>query len=161
MTAGIPPLMITGGFKKQEFIIIGADLQSVNRLRVIDRVEYADQKELPGRVLLEMSALSLMERLLAGHSRVDFTHIRRATLKNTEMQAIVDASAALYDSQLYIQDTPNMKLMEPVPAAPNGFEHDVQVIFIDYIGLMMWNRPRFPAEQISIISRSLKQLARN
>ena len=156
---------ITGGFKKQEFIIIGAR-PSIGKtafalsivLNMLIRKKYR-----VGFFSLEMSAFSLMERLLSGHSRVDFTHIRRATLQNREMQAIVDASAALYDSELYIQDTPNMKLMElRAQARRMKLEHDVQVIFIDYIGLMdAETDSRVPRhEQISIISRSLKQLAR-
>ena len=86
---------------------------------------------------LEMSATSLMERLLTGHSRVEFSRIRKATLKNNEMSSIVDASSSLYHAELYIQDTPNMKLMElRAQARRMKIEHDVQVIFIDYIGLI-------------------------
>ena len=156
---------ITGGFKKQEFIIVGAR-PSIGKtafalsivLNMLIKKRYR-----VGFFSLEMSASSLMERLLAGHSRVDFSHIRKATLKNSEMAAIVDASSALYDSHLFIQDTPNMKLMElRAQARRMKREHDVQVIFIDYIGLMDAEADsRVPRhEQISIISRSLKQLAR-
>ena len=112
---------------------------------------------------LEMSASSLMERLLTGHSRVDFSHIRKATLKHSEMNAIIDASGSLYDAEFYIQDTPNMKLMElRAQARRMKLEHDIQIIFVDYIGLIDAEADaRIPRhEQISIISRSLKQLAR-
>ncbi|WP_332447503.1 replicative DNA helicase [Sphaerochaeta sp.] len=164
--SGYAPLdSITGGFKKQEFIIVGAR-PSIGKtafalsltLNMIVKKKYR-----VGFFSLEMSAASLMERLLTGHSRVDFTHIRKATLKNSEMSAIIDASSSLYDSELYIQDTPNMKLMElRAQARRMKLEHDIQIIFIDYIGLIDAEADaRVPRhEQISIISRSLKQLAR-
>ncbi|MGB4407967.1 MAG: DnaB-like helicase C-terminal domain-containing protein, partial [Sphaerochaeta sp.] len=62
-----------------------------------------------------------------------------------------------------IQDTPNMKLMElRAQARRMKLEHDIQIIFVDYIGLIDAEADaRIPRhEQISIISRSLKQLAR-
>lgn len=156
---------ITGGFKKQEFIIVGAR-PSIGKtafalsltLNMIVKKKYR-----VGFFSLEMSAASLMERLLTGHSRVDFSHIRKATLKNSEMSAIIDASGSLYEAELYIQDTPNMKLMElRAQARRMKLEHDIQVIYIDYIGLIDAEADaRVPRhEQISIISRSLKQLAR-
>ena len=79
------------------------------------------------------------------------------------MSAIVDASGLLYESELYIQDTPNMKLMElRAQARRMKLEHDVQILFVDYIGLIDAQADaRIPRhEQISIISRNLKQLAR-
>ncbi|MGE4453917.1 MAG: replicative DNA helicase [Sphaerochaeta sp.] len=156
---------ITGGFKKQELVIIGAR-PSIGKtafalsmtLNMITKQKYR-----VGFFSLEMSAASLMERLLTGHSRVDFSHIRKATLKNSEMSAIVDASGLLYEAELYIQDTPNMKLMElRAQARRMKLEHDVQILFVDYIGLIDAQADaRIPRhEQISIISRSLKQLAR-
>lgn len=156
---------ITGGFKKQEFIIVGAR-PSIGKtafalsltLNMIVKKKYR-----VGFFSLEMSAASLMERLLTGQSRVDFSHIRKATLKSSEMSAIIDASGTLYESELYIQDTPNMKLMElRAQARRMKLEHDIQIIYIDYIGLIDAEADaRIPRhEQISIISRSLKQLAR-
>jgi replicative DNA helicase len=164
-TGFLPLDSITGGFKKQEFIIVGAR-PSIGKtafalsltLNMIVKKKYR-----VGFFSLEMSASSLMERLLTGHSRVDFSHIRKATLKNSEMSSIIDASGALYEAELYIQDTPNMKLMElRAQARRMKLEHDIQVIYIDYIGLIDAEADaRIPRhEQISIISRSLKQLAR-
>lgn len=156
---------ITGGFKKQEFIIVGAR-PSIGKTAFALSVTLnmiVKKKYRVGFFSLEMSASSLMERLLTGHSRVDFSHIRKATLKNSEMSSIIDASGSLYEAELYIQDTPNMKLMElRAQARRMKLEHDIQIIFIDYIGLIDAEADaRVPRhEQISIISRSLKQLAR-
>jgi replicative DNA helicase len=156
---------ITGGFKKQELIIVGAR-PSIGKTAFALSVTLnmiVKKKYRVGFFSLEMSAASLMERLITGQSHVDFSHIRKATLKNSEMNAIIDASGALYDAELFIQDTPNMKLMElRAQARRMKIEHDIQVIFIDYIGLIDAQADaRIPRhEQISIISRSLKQLAR-
>ena len=69
-----------------------------------------------------------------------------------------------YSKNLLIQDTPNIKLLEIRSQARRMVrEYHVQAIFIDYIGLVdlgaaNTNMPRH--EQVSQISRSLKQLAR-
>lgn len=78
------------------------------------------------------------------------------------MDAIMKAAGTLYEKQLYIQDTPNMKLMDlRAQARRMKLKNDVQIIFIDYIGLIEYedqSLERF--NQVSQISRSLKQLAR-
>ncbi|HZJ87560.1 MAG TPA: replicative DNA helicase [Sphaerochaeta sp.] len=156
---------ITGGFKNQELVIVGAR-PSIGKtafalslaLNMVTKLHYR-----VGFFSLEMSAVSLMERLLTSHSRVDFKRIRNATLKDSELSAVIDSSSALYDAQLLIQDTPNMKLMDlRAQARRMKLESDVQIIFIDYITLIESEADsRTPRhEQISIISRSLKQLAR-
>ena len=75
----------------------------------------------------------------------------------------MDASNNLYDRNLFIFDTPNMKLSEIRSSARRlKREKGLQAMFIDYIGLidaeMDATIPRF--EQVASVSRSLKALAR-
>ena len=73
-----------------------------------------------------------------------------------------NAAGVLYDSPLYIVDTPNMKLLD-LRALARRFrlQYNVQIIFIDYITLIQSENTLIPRhEQIAEISRSLKSLAR-
>jgi replicative DNA helicase len=63
---------------------------------------------------------------------------------------------------LYIDDTPNITLLElRAQARRMKAKHDIQVIYIDYIGLITSENKAIPRhEQMSEVSRSLKALAR-
>ena len=67
-----------------------------------------------------------------------------------------------YNAPLYIVDTPNMKLLDlRAMARRMKVNQKVQIIFIDYIGLITSENDGAPVyEQQSAISKSLKSLAR-
>jgi replicative DNA helicase len=157
---------ISGGFKPQEYIIIGAR-PSIGKtafalslaLNMITR-----EKKCVGFMSLEMPATSLVERMIASISRVNFAHIRSGVLTQNELDAIINAADILNNCKLYIQDTPNMTLVElRSQARKMKRERHIDVLFIDYIGLIQATdvnsqTPRH--EVIAGISRALKQLAR-
>ena len=154
---------LTGGFRNQELTIVGARPSIGKTAFALSIVLNMLLKNVTvGFFSLEMSATSLGYRLLSGLSRVDFSHIRKGTVTDSELSRIIDASGVLYEKKLYIQDTPNMKLMDlRAQARRMKIKDHVQIIFIDYIGLIEYenqNIERF--SQVSQISRSLKQLAR-
>ncbi len=157
---------MTGGFKPSEFIVIGAR-PSVGKTAFALSIaqNMAVRKNIKvGFFSLEMSADSLTERLLAAESKVDFKRIRNATLKKTDLNAIMEASGRLYEKTLKVQDTPNMKLLELRAQARRMRREDhIEIIFIDYIGLIdpESNSAQIPRhEQIAAVSRSMKALAR-
>jgi replicative DNA helicase len=91
--------------------------------------------------------------------------LRNGKLDDELNTRMMDTADALYDnaSNLLIQDTPNIKLLEIRSQARRMVREDgVKAIFIDYIGLVNYEGPStMPRhEQVSAISRSLKQLAR-
>lgn len=154
-----------GGFKNSEFIVIGAR-PSVGKTAFA--LSIAHNMALKGKVKvgffsLEMSAVAIMERLLAAESKVSFGHIRNARTTDAEINMIVDACGRFYEAELYIQDTPNIKLNDlRMQARRMKREKGVEIIFIDYIGLInpesSAQTPRH--EQIAHVSRSMKALAR-
>ncbi len=157
---------MTGGLKPSEFIVIGAR-PSIGKtafaLSIAQNMAVKKNYKV-GFFSLEMSADSLTERLLAAESRTDFVRIRNATLTMRDLNSIMDASGKLYDKVFKIQDTPNMKLSELRSQARRMKREDnIDIIFIDYIGLIdpEANSAQVPRhEQIALVSRSLKALAR-
>lgn len=156
-----------GGFNKEEYIIIAARpsigktafalSMMYNMIRSNKKVAFFS---------LEMPSKAIAQRLLAIDSKIDLTKIIRADFMDEEFEALQASAARLYDKRenLYIIDVPNISLTElRTKARILCKEKKIDCIVIDYIGLISvpsyyQNQRRF--EQVSLISLSLKQLAR-
>lgn len=163
---GFPDLdNMTSGFQKSEFIVIGAR-PSVGKtaLAVTMAANMSVHQKIPvGFFTLEMSDMALMQRLVASEARIDTTRLRTGILNPSDFHKLTEAAARIYEAPLFIDDTPNMKLLDlRAQARRMKMQEQVQIIFIDYIGLIdpesRGNTPRH--EQVAEISRSLKALAR-
>lgn len=167
VTSGYTDLdRIIGCFKNSEFSIIAAR-PSVGKtafaLSIAENIAIRQKKKV-GFFSLEMNGTSLTDRLLSAESDVNFSYIRSGRIPTSDADKVFQAAERLYElDTLFIQDTPNMKLYDLRSQARKMVRDEgVQVIFIDYIGLIdtesKGDVPRF--EQIGMVSRSLKQLAR-
>ncbi|MBK5199974.1 MAG: replicative DNA helicase [Spirochaetaceae bacterium] len=169
LASGFPKLdsYLSGGFKEQEYVVIGAR-PSIGKtafaltvaINMVVRTSYK-----VGFLSLEMPAQSLVERALASVSRTSYSHIRTGILKNEELNQLINACDILSSKDFYIQDTPNMEATDVrTQARKMKREKDIDILFIDYIGLIQSSNtnnglvPRH--EQIASISRMLKQLTR-
>lgn len=156
---------MTGGFQPSEFVVIGAR-PSVGKtaFAISMAVDIAIHRKIPtGFFSAEMTAMAIMERILSSEAHVDAKKIRNATLRNQDNLAIIDAASRIYEGKLYIQDTPNIRLLDLRSQARRmKRERDIKILFIDYISLINPeanpNTPRH--EQVAEVSRSLKALAR-
>ncbi|MBS7260780.1 MAG: replicative DNA helicase [Treponema sp.] len=155
---------MTCGFQKQEMIIIGARPSIGKTAFALSMMQnIAIEKKIPcGFFSLEMPYESIGQRLLSQESRIPSGKLRSGVLTLAEFKKLQDAAGRCFNSPLYIVDTPNMKLLDlRAMARRMKVAHDVQIIFIDYIGLISTENPNAPVyEQISEISKSLKALAR-
>lgn len=155
----------TSGFQNSEFIVIGARPSVGKTAFALTMASYMSvRKKIPvGFFTLEMSGKSLMQRLLASEARIDSKKIRNGMLKNADFIKLTEAAGRLYEAPLFIEDTPNMKLLDLRSQARRMKKNEgIKVIFVDYIGLIESdNRGSIPRhEQVAEISRSLKSLAR-
>ena len=155
---------LTCGFQKSEVIIIGSRpsigktafaLSMATNIAIRNKISC-------GFFTLEMSALSLMLRIVSAESRINSNNLRSGRLKHTDFGIIADTAGRIYDAPLVFQDTPNIPLLDLRSLARRMVsKHGVQIVFIDYIGLVSpENTKQDRHEQISQISRSLKALAR-
>ena len=157
---------MTSGFQNSEMIIIGARPSMGKTALALSMIHHiAIQKNIPtGIFSLEMSYTQIGQRLISQIARMSGSRIRSGMMTQAEFQRLQDAAGVLYDAPLCIADTPNMKMLDlRAMARKMKQQYQVQIIFIDYIGLITSenynsNTPRH--EQVSEISRSLKSLAR-
>ena len=163
--SGFPDLdNLTSGFQNSEFVVIGAR-PSVGKtaLALTMAANIAIQQARPvGFFTLEMSAVALMQRLLSSEARLDSNRIRSGLLRASDFHKITDAAARMYDAPLYIEDSPNLKLLDlRAQARRMKSSHAVEIIFIDYLTLITSEHPELARwEQFTEVSRSLKALAR-
>ncbi len=111
---------------------------------------------------LEMDSSQLVSRLLSMEALVDSQKIRNGNLTGDEWRKIVEASDTIGKSHLVIDDTPGITISElRSKCRKYKLEQDVKLIIVDYLQMMGGIR-RYDSRQqeISDISRSLKQIAR-
>ncbi len=112
---------------------------------------------------LEMSHEELTQRLLVSEARVDAGRIRNGRLADSDWPKISQAIARLGDAPLFIDDNPNLTVMEMRAKARRlkAREGSLGLIVVDYLQLMS-SRVTVENRQIEVssISRGLKILAR-
>ena len=155
---------MTSGFQKSELIIIGARPaigKTAFALSMMQNIAVA--KNIPcGFFSLEMPYASIGQRLLSQEARISSNKLKNGYLTISEFQKLQDAAGRCFNAPLYIVDTPNMKLLDlRAMARRMKVNQKVEIIFIDYIGLIGTENPNAAVyEQVSEISKSLKALAR-
>jgi replicative DNA helicase len=111
---------------------------------------------------LEMSAEALVSRLLCSEARVDAHRLRTGYLNREEWARLADALRRLCETQIYIDDTPGVSVLEMRAKSRRlKAEKGLDMLVVDYIQLMA-GRGRIESRQqeVSQISRDLKSLAK-
>ena len=111
---------------------------------------------------LEMSQDQLVQRLLCQIAHIDSQKLRTGQLNSDEeWTRLTDACDKLYESPIYIDDTPGISVAEMRSKARRlKSEHGLDLIIVDYLQLMQGRNAESRQQEISEISRSLKALAR-
>ena len=155
---------LTNGFQNSELIVIGAR-PSVGKtaLALSMAANMAGRyKKRVGFFSLETDGMALMQRLLAGEAKVNSHKIQSGFITQHDFSRLGAAGDVLFNSPMFICDTPNMRLIDlRTEARKLKAKEKIEIIFIDYIGLISSESKDLPRhEQVAEISRSLKQLAR-
>jgi len=111
---------------------------------------------------LEMSADQLAMRLLCSEAGVPSERMRSGFLTDQDWPNISRALGALSEVRLYIDDTPNIPIMDlRARARRMKAECGIDMLIVDYLQLMNTRgRTESRQQEIAEISRSLKALAR-
>jgi replicative DNA helicase len=112
---------------------------------------------------LEMGQLELTQRMLCSEARVDSKRIRNGNLNELDWRKIANATGRLADAPIWIDDNPNLTIMEIRSKARRLKSRmgDLGLIVVDYLQLMT-GRSNAENRQVEVseISRGLKILAR-
>ena len=167
--SGLQVDQMTAGWQKGDLVIIAARPSMGKTAFVLTAARNAamhPDESLKTNVAifsLEMSNQSLVQRLLTMEARVRADEARKGTLNDEHFKDLIEAAGRLFASQIFIDDTPAITLMElRTKARRIKSEHDIGLIIIDYLQLMQGSsRENGNREQeIASISRGLKSLAK-
>ena len=111
---------------------------------------------------LEMSKEQLVQRMLSAQSHVELKKIKTGNLDENDWPRIIDAMSVLSNANIYIDDTPGIKIGELRSKCRKlKIEKGLDLILIDYLQLMEGDGGNESRQQeISKISRSLKIIAK-
>ncbi|UTW62908.1 replicative DNA helicase [bacterium SCSIO 12741] len=111
---------------------------------------------------LEMSALQLVNRLIASETELSQEKLKKGTLENHEWEQLNAKINRLSEAPIFIDDTPALSIFElRAKCRRLKSQHDIQLVIIDYLQLMTSGSNDGNREQeISTISRSIKSIAK-
>jgi len=154
-----------GGLQPSDLIIVAGrpSLGKSSLALNITRNATLNQNSRVAFFSLEMSRESLMLRLLSSESGINLRRVRLGQhLSDDEERRIMEATGTLSEASLYIDDTPQLRVVEMRSKARRlHYEHGINLIIVDYLQLMQGEtKTENRVQEISLVSRSLKALAR-
>lgn len=156
--------LITNGWQKSDLVIIAGRPSMGKTAVAMNMALYPALMEKKSVLVfsLEMSKEQLVGRVQSLVSEIDVSRIIKKQLTRDEIVMLDNKCQGLYNSPLFIDDTPNISLIElKSKARKMHIENNIELIVIDYLqlmksGLKIPNRE----QEIAEISRGLKGLAK-
>ncbi|AUI50477.1 replicative DNA helicase [Arthrobacter crystallopoietes] len=111
---------------------------------------------------LEMGRNEIAMRLLSAEATIGLQDLRKGTIKDEQWGKIATTMGRMNDAPLFIDDSPNMSLME-IRAKCRRLKqrHDLKLVVLDYLQLMSsGKRVESRQQEVSEFSRALKLLAK-
>ena len=156
---------MTSGWQNSDLIIIAARPAMGKTAFVLSMAKnMAVNLNTPIAVFsLEMSNIQLVNRLICNVCEIEGEKIKSGSLTQKEWDKLNSRIKSLFSVPMYIDDSGNLSIFELRTKARRLVrEHDVKMIIIDYLQLMNASGMKFGSreQEVSMISRSLKQLAK-
>ncbi len=110
---------------------------------------------------LEMSREEIVSRMLCAAGRIDSQNLRTGKLTDHDFTKLSQAANQLYKKPIYVDDSPGMTVTE-IRAKSRRLARrpGLSLIVVDYLQLMHGSGAENRQQEISEISRNLKNLAR-
>lgn len=164
---GYPDLdAMTAGLQPEELIILAARPavgKTAFALNIAQNVA-TKQDGVVAVFSLEMGAGSLVNRMICAEGSINAGHLRTGQLTEDEWSDLIVASGALSEADIYIDDTPGIRVTEIRSKSRRLLKERgrLDLIVIDYLQLIEGSGKRNENRQqeVSDISRQLKKIAK-
>jgi len=130
---------LLGGFQRSDLIVVGGrpSMGKTSLVLNIARNTAVEQGACVALFSLEMARDSLVWRLLSSESGVNLSRIRLGLHDEEEEKRIMEATGKLSEASIYVDDTPQLRVVEMRSKARRlYFERGIDLIIIDYMQLM-------------------------
>jgi replicative DNA helicase len=156
---------MTSGFHPGEMIVIAARPSMGKTSLAMNIAEHVavDQGLPVGVFSLEMTAESLVLRMLCSRSRVNLRSIRDGFLAERDFPKLTGAAGKLANSPLFIDDSPGLSILQMRAKARRMWQqHGIKLFVIDYLQLLhsTARRAENRQQEIADISNGIKSLAK-
>lgn len=155
---------LLGGFQPSDLIIVAGRPGSGKTSFALSLMQNAATRHKKRIALfsLEMSAEQMVQRLVASMGNINSQNLRLGRLDELDYTRLAKAAGELSDMSLFIDDSAALTPMEiRAKARRLQSEQGIDMVIIDYMQLMTsGGRPENRVQEISKISRELKELAR-
>jgi len=111
---------------------------------------------------LEMTKTEIVMRLISAEAQVPLHHIRKGQMGDEDWTRIARKTGEVSSAPLYIDDSPNLTMMEiRAKARRLKQRHDLRLVIVDYMQLMSSGK-RVESRQLEVseFSRQMKLLAK-
>lgn len=153
----------TGGWQNSDLIIIAARPAMGKTAFLLSMARnIAVGHKIPMALFsLEMASVQLITRMIASETRISSEKLRKGTLDDDEWQRLFSNVSELENAPLYIDETPSLSIFDfRAKCRRLVMQHGVRLIMVDYLQLMTAGGGGNREQEISMISRSLKAIAK-
>ena len=157
---------VTAGWQKSDMIVLAARPGMGKTAFVLSmaRNTAVDHNKPVAIFSLEMSAVQLVKRLIAGEARIDSEKLRKGNLADHEFQQLHTRIAKLTTAPIFIDDTAGITIFDfRAKCRRLKQQHNIELVIIDYLQLMSAKDGKNGGnreQEISTISRSIKEIAK-
>ncbi len=110
---------------------------------------------------LEMGSQQLAERMLAGRAHINSHKLRQGHLSDHDYQVLQETANELSQAPIIIDDSPSLSPLElRAKARRLSMKEKIQLVVVDYLQLMHVPGAESRVQEVGLISRHMKALAR-
>lgn len=155
---------VLGGLQKSDLLIVAGRPGSGKTGFMLSVAKNAAQlyRKHVAVFSLEMGNEQLVQRMLAQETAIDAQRLRLGQLRDNEVDLFSEAVSKLSDIPIFLDDTPALTPLQlRAKCRRLEQEYGLDLVIVDYLQLMQGEgRNDNRVQEVSYISRSLKQLAR-
>ena len=157
---------MTNGFQPGDMIVIAARPSMGKTSLAMNMAEHAalEHKMPVGVFSLEMTAQSLVLRMLCSNSRVNFRTIRDGFLSERDFPKLTTSAGKLANAPIFIDDTAGLSILQlRAKARRMHQQHGIKLFVIDYLQLLHSTAARSKEnrqQEVADISSGIKALAK-
>ncbi|MEA2058485.1 MAG: replicative DNA helicase [Actinomycetota bacterium] len=150
------------GLHPTNLIVIAARPGMGKTALALNIAQNVAQRDVPVAIFsLEMSREEIVSRMLCAQGRIDSQRLRTGQLSEADFTKLSNAASSLYKKPVYVDDSPGLTVTE-IRAKSRRLKRrpGLGLVIVDYLQLMQGSGGENRQQEIALISRSLKNLAR-
>lgn len=153
---------LLGGFQLSDLVVVAGRPGMGKTSLALSIAHNAARNKNVAIFSLEMAGEQVVQRLVSAEAGIDSQRLRLGRIYEGEWPTFIQATGELSERSIFIDDTPSISPLEMRTKARRLYaEHGLDLIIVDYLQLMRGGqRVENRVQEISLISRSLKALAR-